>query len=494
MRVNKTVLAGIFILAGIFAFTAMPSTASWFSTDTANPEATEAMKNQPFTFGTFRDIAKSQSSTVVNISTSTIIKRRYPTFNHQWHSPFDDLFGDDFFRYFFRNPPSDQKVQSLGSGVIIDDEGYILTNHHVAEDVDVIKVTTLDGKTYDAEIVGSDAQTDIALLRIEPTKPLNAIKLGNSDGLEVGDWVMAIGNPFGFGHTVTVGVVSAKGRSLGNLLDELPYQDFIQTDASINPGNSGGPLLDIHGKLVGINSVIASKTGQSAGIGFAIPINMIVPLINQLKEKGTVTRGWLGVTIQPLDENLAENFGLDSIEGALVSEILEGSPADKAGIKVQDIIVKLNGTKVRDSAHLSRIVAASPVGEKVKVEIIRDGKSKMLHVKLGQRPDDLHEVTVKNETVSNLGMSVQTISPEIARQLNLDETDGVIITDVEPESAADRAGLRRGDIILEFNQKKIKSVNDYSDAINRLKPGDGAVMYVKRGDSKLFLAIKAPKE
>ncbi len=472
----------------VILLTATASYASWFTADKASDDG-----NAPFTFNTFRTIAKECSPAVVNIATTTIVKQK-KRFHQGFHgSPFGGPFGDDFFRQFFGQPNRDQKVRSLGSGVIIDTSGYIITNWHVVEDVDEIQVKTLDGKEYDAEIVGRDRQTDIALLKIEPEADLHALPMGNSEFLQVGDWVMAIGNPFGFGHTVTVGVVSAKGRSGVMSPEELPYQNFIQTDASINPGNSGGPLINIHGELVGINAVIASRTGQSAGIGFAIPVNMIVPIINQLKDKGTVTRGWLGVTIQPLTPDLAQTLGLDSTDGALVSEVLEDGPAEKGGVKVQDVIVEFNGKKVKDSGQLSRIVAATEVNKKVRVVVMRDGKQKVLRVKLGERPDNPGEFKSETGKILKLGMNVQNITKDIANQLNLDSTEGVLISEVEPGGAADRAGLVRGDVILEFNQQKIKNVATYREAVRKLEPGEGAVLYIRRGDSKIFVAIKTPK-
>lgn len=446
--------------------------------------------NQPFTFGTFRQIARDESSCVVNIATSTVTKPR--AMPRGYRSPFEDFFDDESFRHFF-GPRNEQRVQSLGSGVIIDSEGYVLTNNHVIEDVDEIQVNTLDGKTYDAKVVGTDSQTDIALIRFEPEEPVHAVPIGDSDTIEVGDWVMAIGNPFGFGHTVTVGVVSAKGRSYVMPTQELPYQDFIQTDASINPGNSGGPLLDIRGNLIGINAVIASRTGQSAGIGFAIPINMIKSLLPDLKEKGTVTRGWLGVSIQTLDENLSQSMGLKSNKGALISEIVADGPADRAGLLVGDVVVRFDKTDIKDSSHLSLTVASTPVGTNSTLVIIRDGKEKSFQVELGERPQDLNDVKTSKGEVVDLGMTVQDITPDIARQLDNNVEQGVVIAEIAPNSAADRAGLRRGDVILEVNQKKVKSVKDYREIVAS-KTDQGLVLYVQRGNSKIFVAIRSPKE
>ncbi len=485
------VLSSLFIM--LFIGLLSNVNASWFN---KNPQSTEtsdaqSIESQPFTFTTFRDIAKEESPTVVNISTTTIIKRNMQRSPHQFQSPFEDFFGDEFFRQFFGDRPMSEKVQSLGSGVIIDPEGYILTNNHVIQDVDEIKVTTLDGKTYDAKVVGKDDETDIALIKVEPEEPLKSIPLGDSDILEVGDWVMAIGNPFGFGHTITVGVVSAKGRSLVMPYDELPYQDFIQTDASINPGNSGGPLLDVHGRLVGINTVIASKTGQSAGIGFAIPINMIKNLLDDLKDKGVVIRGWLGVTIQTLTDDLAKNLGLSSTKGALISEVVEDSPADKAGIQKMDVVISYDNVEIKDSGHLSRMVAGTSVDKEINITVIREGKEKKFTVDIGERPKDLSNLKAKTDGVSSdFGMTIQEITPDMAHQLGIKKSSGVLIADIEPGSPADKAGLQRQDIILEINKQKITSIGDYHKAMESLTSTDGAILYVLRGDSRIFVAIR----
>ncbi|MCD4652922.1 Do family serine endopeptidase [bacterium] len=458
-----------------------------------NTERSIDIENEPLTFTTFRDIASEHSDCVVNISTTTVVKPRNHR-NSRRRSPFDDFLGDEFFRHLFEPQSRPRKLQSLGSGVIIDPAGYILTNNHVIENVDQVKVTLLNGETYDAEVIGTDSETDVGLIKINPKNPLEAIPMGDSDIIIAGDWVMAIGNPFGFGHTVTVGVVSATRRSMVMSQEELPYQDFIQTDASINPGNSGGPLLDIHGRLIGINTVIASRTGQSAGIGFSIPINMIKPLLNDLQEHGSVTRGWMGVTIQKVNPDLAEAMNLETTEGALIAEIVEDGPADKAGIMTGDVLVKFNDIDIRDSAHLSQIVASSQVDEKVKIKLLRDGKLKTVSMSVGIRPDDVFNIKTDSGITMNMGMKVQNISAEIARQLRLDSTDGVVISEVEPSGAADSADLRRGDIILEVNRQSVNNVRDYQNIIKDLKTDEGAVFYIQRGNSRIFIALKPHQE
>jgi len=458
----------------------------------SKPGKSQGIENDPFTFTTFRDIASKYSDSVVNISTTTVLK---PRRRNRRRSPMDDFMGDDFFRHFFEPQQTQpRKLQSLGSGVIIDSEGYILTNNHVVEDVDQVKVTLLNGDTYDAEVIGTDTETDIGLIKIEPDSPIKAIPLGDSDIIVAGDWVMAIGNPFGFGHTVTVGVVSATRRSMVMPRDELPYQDFIQTDASINPGNSGGPLLDIHGRLIGINTVIASRTGQSAGIGFSIPINMIEPLLDDLKTNGSVTRGWMGVTIQTVNPALAKHWNLESTKGAVISELVEGAPAEEAGIKPGDVILKYNGIEIRDSSHLSQVVASSRVDEKIKIELMRDGKLKTISMVVGTRPDDALNIKSESGVTMDLGMSVQNITDDIARQLRLASTDGVLISKVRPGGAADNADLRRGDIILEVNRTPVKDVNEYRNVIKKLMTDEGAVLYIQRGNSRIFVPLEPEKE
>lgn len=479
--------ASVLLVIGILSLTG--THAGWLD----KSQEPVSIEKEPLTTTTFQEIARNASESVVNISTTTVVKpRQYRGRRPQ--TPFDEFFGDEFFRYFFEPQTRPRKLQSLGSGVIIDPEGYILTNNHVIEDVDQITITLLNGDTLEAEVIGTDAETDVALIKVTSDALLNAIPIGNSEIMTAGDWVMAIGNPFGFGHTVTVGVISATRRSMVMPRDELPYQDFIQTDASINPGNSGGPLLDVHGRLIGINTVIASRTGQSAGIGFAIPINMIKPLLRDLKEKGSVTRGWMGATIQTVNSNLAEAMDLETTKGALVAEIVEDGPADKAGIQTGDVIITFNGYSIRDSQHLSQIVAATAVDDVVAVELIRDGKTKTLKLTVGMRPGDVFNMKTQSGDVLNFGMTVQNITDEIARQLQLESSDGVLISDVEPGGSADRAGLRRGDIILEINRKAVKNLDDYRAVIRDLNSDEGAVLYIQRGNSRIFIALKPVNE
>lgn len=434
----------------------------------------------------FVEIVKNEKPAVVNISTTKIVRER--GFGGPQPGPFDpfrDFFGDDFFeRFFDQMPRREYKTQSLGSGFIIDEDGYILTNNHVIENADEIIVRLSDEREFKAEIVGRDAKTDVALIKIEDHKDLPVVRLGDSDKLEVGEWVIAIGNPFGVGQTVTAGIVSAKGREIG----AGPYDDFIQTDASINPGNSGGPLFNTRGEVVGINSAIYSPSGGNVGIGFATPINMVKRLYSQLKEEGRVIRGWLGVMIQPITRELAETFELSSEEGALVADVMEDSPAKKAGIKRGDVIVEFDGERIGKMRELPAVVAATPVGKEVKIRILRDGKEKVLTAKIDRLKDEVEEA--EKDRMKDLGMSVQEITPELARQLDLKTTDGVLVTMVERGSPADRGGLRRGDVVLQINRKDIGGIDDYRKQVRRLKKGDTALFLMARGSNTFYVTIR----
>jgi serine protease Do len=446
------------------------------------------------TFSTFRRIAKEQEGTVVNIHTERYVRTRgYGMPGGRYHSPLEEFFGDDFLRRFFGMPDQGpmSKITSLGSGVVIDEDGYILTNNHVIEDVDDIIVTLNNGAKYSAEVVGTDPLTDLALIRSKTMKDFAVARFGDSDKLEVGDWVMAIGNPFGYGHTVTVGVVSATGRVIG----AGQYDNFIQTDASINPGNSGGPLFNIRGELVGINTAIATRTGQSAGIGFAIPINMAADILDQLKETGRVERGWLGVYIQEVTPELAEAYGLDEPAGTLVSRVEEDSPAEEAGLQHGDIIISLDGKKVANQRMLSRMVAKIRPKSRVELEVIRDGKRKTLDVVIGRRPSEAGDLPRRgDERTARLGVRVQDITPDHVRSLRLPGDEGVLVVDVEPGSVADHAGLERGDVILEVNRRKVEDVRDFLEIVQDLKIGDAVAFYIWREGRHLFLAAKIEEE
>jgi len=411
----------------------------------------------------FNELAENASPAVVNIRTIKTIKGGGRVFRHFKKGPFgkDDPFHDFFDRFFGEERPHDFKQRSLGSGFIIDKDGYIVTNNHVVENADKIEVILKDEKEFDAEIVGRDANTDLALIKIKPDRDLPVLLFGDSDALKVGQWVVAIGSPFGLEHTVTAGIVSAKGRVIGS----GPYDDFIQTDASINPGNSGGPLINMQGKVVGINTAIIAG---GSGIGFAIPINLAKNIVNQLKSSGEVIRGWLGVGIQDISKQVAEYYGIKSRKGVLVTEVFPNDPADIAGIEPQDIILSIDGKEVGTAREITSIIANIGVGETVKIKVLRNGKTRTFKVKIVKREETrISARSTPKEKQAELGISVNNVTPEIARRFNLKEAKGVIVTGVEPDSKAEEAGVRRHDIIKEINHNSITTVSDLNKAITQ---------------------------
>ena len=431
----------------------------------------------------FADLAEKLKPCVVNISTTKTVRGGGFRSPFGQGSPFDRYFGrDDFFERFFGDIPQREfKQKSLGSGFIISHDGYIFTNNHVVEQADKILVKLSDGKEYEAKIIGKDAKTDIALIKIKPpTDSLPVAETGDSDKLRVGDWVMAIGNPFGLEQTVTAGIVSAKGRVIG----AGPYDNFIQTDASINPGNSGGPLFNMEGKVIGINTAIVA---QGQGIGFAIPISMAKTILPDLKAKGKVTRGWLGISVQDITEDIAKNMKLKDRSGALISDVFKGDPADKAGLKSGDIITEINGKKVKDTHELLMMIAAFRVGETVKIKILRDGQEKEVSLAVAERKEQA-EVAAAGETGQAFGMVVQEITPEIAKHLGLSTKRGVIVVDVQEGSTADEVGIQPQDIILQVNKVKINGMKDYITEIG--KAGDkGILLLIKRGKATFFVPL-----
>ncbi|HXG19885.1 MAG TPA: DegQ family serine endoprotease [Methylomirabilota bacterium] len=438
------------------------------------------------------ETAKKASPAVVNISTTQKVERRRSPRMGPGPMPGPNPFGgedpfEEFFRRFFPDRPPPGPSRSLGSGFIISEDGYIITNNHVVGDADKITVRLSDKEEYEAKVVGSDEKTDIALIKINVKHSLPTVPLGKSSDLQVGDWVIAIGNPFGLEQTVTAGIVSAKGRVIG----AGPYDDFIQTDASINPGNSGGPLLNLKGEVVGINSAIFSQGGGNIGIGFAIPIDLAKTIVAQLKEKGKVTRGWLGVAIQSVTPELAKSFGLKEPSGALVAEVTKDGPAEKAGIERGDIIIAFNGMTIKDSHELPALVARTPVGEKAEVTVLRSGREKTITVKLGELTDQQAKASSTEESGESWGMTVSNLTPEVARRFQLERNQkGVIVSDVDPGSPAELAGIQVGDIIEEVNRQPVESVDDFNKAMADAKDKETLLLLARRGNATSFFALR----
>jgi len=430
----------------------------------------------------FVSLAEALKPAVVNISTEKTIRPRRPTMPGPG-SPYDRFF-DEFFEHFFGDQPDrPRKQRSLGSGFVISADGYILTNDHVVKGAEEVKVTLADGRVFEAVIRGSDEKLDLALLKIEVDEDLPATRLGDSDKSRVGEWVMAIGNPFGLEQTVTVGIVSAKGRVIG----AGPYDDFIQTDASINPGNSGGPLFNSRGEVIGINTAIVAG-GQ--GIGFAIPVNAARNVILQLREVGHVTRGWLGVSVQEVSRELARSFGLEEAEGALVAEVIKDSPGEKAGLKRGDIILSFDGEKIGTMHDLPRMVAATPVGKKAEVIVFRDGRRKKVVVEIGRMEAEGGPAKAVGEADS-LGLTVAVLTPELSRQFGLEAERGVVINAISPDGPAADSNLRAGDLILEIDGVEIAGIVDFNRAVREVKPGQVLRLLVQRRENLLYTTLKA---
>jgi serine protease Do len=429
----------------------------------------------------FADLAESVSPAIVNIQTKRTVEAG-PGARH----PLEEFFGPPF-EEFFRQP---RNVPSLGTGFLISADGYIVTNNHVIEDVDEITVHFEDGEKREAEIVGRDPETDIALIRVEHDGDFPYLPLGNSDNVRPGDWVVAIGNPFGLEHTVTAGIVSAKHRQINPEPGARRFDDFIQTDAAINPGNSGGPLINLAGEVIGINTAINPRANT---IGFAVPINLAKGILPQLRASGRVSRGWLGVYIQAIDEDTADLLELGSREGALVSKVEPGSPADDAGIRRGDVIVAFDGQPIDEMEALPRIVATTPVGAEVEVTVLRKGDRKKLDVTLGELGSEVARASTGEEPQAGaFGLQVQRLTPEIAEQLGMEEAEGVVISGVEPGSPAEEAGLRRGDVVLEVNQQAVADVGDFRDAL--AGKSKGALLLVRRGEAEIFVPLKPEGE
>lgn len=486
------IIAGVFLITGVLAGVIFSSRFDWLPN--ANSAATEPA-TVPVTGPTppnFVPIVKAVMPAVVNISTTRMVRQD----GAEQGSPFMD---DPFFRQFFGDQfkhqfqmPRERRENSLGSGVIVSADGFIITNNHVIAKADEIKVVLNDKREFTGKVIGTDPKSDIAVIKIDG-KNLPTIPWGDSDKLEVGEYVLAIGNPFGLNQTVTQGIVSAVGRANVGIAD---YEDFIQTDAAINPGNSGGALVNVRGQLVGINTAIFSRSGGYMGIGFAVPSNMTRAVMDSLRKDGKVVRGWLGVSIQEVTLELAKQFGLKESKGALVSEVIAGSPAAAAGIQSGDIITSFNGREVANPSLLRNMVAQTTVGKTVKVELLRDKKPMTLDVHISEQPKDIAQpegesaqAPADNSVLS--GMEVRNLTPDIARQLGLPPgTVGVVIAGLEPGSAAEAAGLQPGDIIMEINRKSVRNLGDFKSAVSKLSKKDSTLFLINRNGRKLFLTIK----
>ncbi len=422
----------------------------------------------------FKEIAEAVRPSVVNISTVQVMRRGA--------NPYYG-FDDEVFERFFGVPRGSFKRSSLGSGFIMNKSGYIITNNHVVAKADEITVRLYDRREFKAKVIGTDADTDLAVIKIE-AGGLVPLPLGNSDSISVGDWVLAIGSPFGLEQTVTQGIISAKGRIIG----AGPYDDFLQTDAAINPGNSGGPLVNLDGGVVGINTAISSTSGGYEGVGFAIPVNLAKKIISDIINKGKVIRGWLGVGIQEITPELAEHFKVK--EGVLIAQIFKDGPAEKAGLQRGDVIVEFDGKEVKNHRELQSVVAATDVNKKVKVKVIRQGKPRVSEVSVAER--DIGAMSEAPQYVSNdasCGITAGDITEEVRRQYGLKDRSGVIVLELSRGSAAAEAGVMRGDIIHEVNGKVVKGLKDFEAEIARLKQGNRAVFVIERGDSMIYLAF-----
>jgi serine protease Do len=432
----------------------------------------------PLTTGTFAKVAEAIKPAVININT---VSR-----GGGGRSQIEEFFGEEFFRRFFGDVPERIPQRSLGSGVIIDPSGIALTNAHVVEKATEIEVITLDGNKHKAKVIGSDKNTDLAVLKLDEGKgKFSFARVGDSDRMQVGDWVIAVGSPFGLQATVTAGIISAKARQLG----QGPFDDFLQTDAAINPGNSGGPLVNMQGEVIGINTAIVAG---GSGIGFAIPSNMARKIYTELSTKGRVTRGWLGVSIQPLTPELARSFGAKDTKGVLISDVVPESPAGKAGLKPGDILLEFEGKKTDGPADLQRAVGLASPGQATKVKVWRDGSERTLEVKIGEAPDEREAQqrgSSRGGTPTVLGMEVRPITPDVARQLNLRTSEGVIVARVEESSPAAEAGIQRGDVIREINRQKVRTTADYERITRDAKDGDRLTVLLQRGPMSLYVAF-----
>lgn len=440
----------------------------------------------------FKNVVKAIRPSVVSIN--SIIRReipdRGPRSNPQVPEEFRQFFGDDFFERFFehRLPPGDREQRGLGTGVIISPDGHIVTNNHVVRGATELKVTLFNGRTYTAEVVGADAKTDLAVLKID-AQGLQPAEFADSDAVEVGEWVLAVGNPFELIDTVTAGIVSAKGRGVG-ITD---YEDFVQTDAAINPGNSGGPLVNLQGQVIGICTAIATRSGGYQGVGFAIPSNMVTMVAEAIRTTGHVQRGQLGALIQDLTPDLAESFGYEGTAGVLIGDVLPDSPAAKAGLQSEDIVISYNGEPVSTAQQLRNRVAGTAPGTTVKIEVFRASERKTLEATIGELTDDqpIARAARGEQSADVLGVTVANLTEEVRRRLNIESgVSGVVITEVRPGGLAASVGLEPGDLILKIDNEEIKNVEDFRNAISRERLQAGVRIQVMRDGVRRFIFLR----
>jgi serine protease Do len=495
--VGMTVGLALCVAAGLIVFTAVdkPALAKEEAT-TSNlgpgPAPLQALSDA------FADVAVRVKPSVVTVYSEKTVKMPYFQWPFGDDSPFRWFFGDDNSPRPRRSQPREYqfKQTGMGSGVVIDKEGHILTNNHVVRDMDQIKVRFPGSEPYDAVVVGTDPRSDIAVIKIKDKLPRGIVPadLGDSDAIRVGDWVLAVGAPFGYEQTVTAGIISAKGRrDVEQGRDH--YQDFLQTDAAINPGNSGGPLVNLRGEVVGINTAIATSVGQFAGVGFAIPINMAKPVVRDLIKSGRVTRGLLGINIQPITEDLSEHFGLSGTKGALVSNVNKGSPAEKAGINAGDAIVEYNRTPIEDIDHLRNLVAATAPGTKVDIVVVRDGKRRTLSATVDEmKAEEAAGAGGEGEeapSMPDLGLSVAPLTPQAAKQYGHDpDAKGVLVTTVDQGSPAAEVGLQEGDLITEVNHESVANVSEFRAAMAKAKGNKNILLLVNREGASRFVVVR----
>jgi serine protease Do len=500
-RVRLLAGAAVATMLGLGAVTALPS----ISPADTTPSTAANTATAPFVAGapsSFADLAAKVSPAVVNVSSTHVVENQGQSgmegmpFNFPPGSPFEEFF-KQFQQQQGRQKPSAQKVTSLGSGFIIDASGYVVTNNHVVDSAKDIEVTLTDGTVYPAKVIGTDAKTDLALLKVEAKKPLPFVPFGDSDKMRIGDWVMAVGNPFGLGGTVTAGIVSARGRDI----HEGPYDDFLQIDAAINQGNSGGPTFSTDGSVIGINTAIFSPSGGSVGIGFAIPSNLAKPIIAELKQQGHIDRGWLGVAIQPLTRDLAQGMGLDSDKGALISSVQDGSPAAAAGLKSGDVVMRFGERTIESPKDLSRVVAETASGATVPVQIWRDGSEHSVQVKIAEMKEEVASAAqpgdesgpAVSDTVDQLGATLAPVNDLTRQQFGLsDDAKGVVIADLEQDSALAEQGVRPGDVIERVNNRKIATPGDVAKALQEAQADKRsvAVMLIESDGNDRFVAVQ----